>query len=327
MSIKIIKPGVLATLQDAGRWGGRSMGIGCSGAMDIFAMKSANYLCANDDRQPIIEINVPGPQILFRQDAVISLTGADLAATINEKAIPFWRTIIVKKDSVLQFKQAVSGARACLAVQGGWAAQEWLNSYSTHLKLGAGGYRGRALQKDDIINFTANKILITENKVLPWYISQHELDKIYQPRNIIRCIKGPEYDWLDENSKHTFEENDHTIQNQSDRMGYRLKGKSLSIKHPMELISSAVDSGTVQVLPTGNGIVLMADHQTTGGYPRIASVIKADLPKMAQLNPGQKIFFKIVGIKEAEDTLISMQEQLAAIRSACRFQLKKYLQY
>jgi antagonist of KipI len=325
MSIKIIKPGVLATLQDGGRYGLRSMGIGSSGAMDIFAMKLANYLCANDEDHAVIEINFPAPEILFQQDAVISLTGADLAATINEKPIPVWRTVFVKKDSLLKFKQSLSGARTYLAVHGGWEAGEWGNSYSTHLKLGVGGHCGRALQKDDSINFSGNQIVFTESKILAWHISQNELNKIYTPGNIIRCIKAAEYDWLDAVSKQNFEQNNFTISNQSDRMGYRLTGNNLLPQQPAALISSAVDAGIVQLLPDGNCIVLMADHQTTGGYPRIAAVIKADLPKLAQLHPGNKILFKTVGVKEAEDALISMQELLAEIRSACRFHLEKYL--
>jgi antagonist of KipI len=325
MSIKIIKAGILATLQDEGRHGVRSMGIGCSGAMDIFAMQAANYLSGNDEQQAVIEINFPAPEILFQQDAVISLTGAGLTATINEKPIPFWTTVFIKKDTVLKFKHTATGARTYLAVYGGWQAAQWKNSFSTHLKLGVGGYHGRALQKDDIINFVAKQILFFENKILPWHISQNELNKIYAPGNSIRCVKSVEYDWLDEQSKKNFEQNDFTISNQSDRMGYRLTGNDLSSKQTASLISSAVDAGIVQLLPDGNCIVLVADHQTTGGYPRIAAVIKADLPKLAQLSSGKKMLFTIVGIKEAEDALISMQEQLAEIRSACRFHLEKYL--
>ena len=325
MSIKIIKPGVLATLQDEGRHGLRSIGVGSNGAMDIFAMQTANYLCGNDEQPAVIEINFPAPEILFEQDAMISLTGADLAATINEKPVPVWTTIFVKKDTVLKFKQAASGARTYLAVHGGWKAEKWMNSYSTHLKLAAGGHHGRALQKDDTVNFAAGQIVFAENKILPWHISQNELNKIYAFENSIRCIKAAEYDWLDEGSKQNFEQNNFTISNQSDRMGYRLTGNGLFSKQTASLISSAVDAGIVQLLPDGNCIVLMADHQTTGGYPRIAAVVKADLPKLAQLSAGKKISFTIVGIKEAEDALISMQEQLAEIRSACRFHLEKYL--
>ena len=156
MSIKIIRPGVLATLQDAGRFGYRGIGIGSGGAMDIFAMKVAQYLCGNEDSEAVIEMNFPAPEILFEQDAIISITGADFTAVVNETIIPAWRTCFVKKDSVLKFKQPAWGAKAYLAVHGGWQAEKWLGSYSTHGKLTIGGFKGRALQKDDVIFFKEN---------------------------------------------------------------------------------------------------------------------------------------------------------------------------
>lgn len=325
MSIKIIKAGVLATLQDGGRKGWRSKGIGGGGAMDIFAMSVANYLVGNDDGNAVMEINFPAPEILFQQDAIISLTGADFFATINETAVSVWKALFVKKDSVLKFKQPVHGTKLYVSVHGGFHAENWLGSCSTHLKVGAGGYLGRALQKDDIINFNKTDFSCNENKILPWYISQHELDKSYLPQNKIRCIKGIEWNLLDEISKNNFEKNEFIISNQSDRMGYRLNGKPILLQQSTELISSAVDAGTVQLLPDGNCIVLMADHQTTGGYPRIASVIKADLPKLAQIKPGQSFNFTIVSLQEAEEDLLIMQQTLHEIKNACHLNIKKYL--
>ena len=327
MSIKIIKAGAISTLQDAGRFGHRNIGVGSGGAMDVFAMTVANYLCGNGGQQPVIEINFPAPQILFEEDAVISLAGADFDATINDNNVPVWRTLLVKKDAVLKFKQPLSGAKLYLAVHGGWQEQQWLNSGSTHLKLGAGGYFGRALQKDDIIHCGSNKFLFEENKILPWQISLHELGRIYQPQNIIRCIKGAEYNLLNVWSKQKLKQNNFIINNQSDRMGIRLTGNSLSLKQSTELISSVVDAGVVQLLPEGNCIVLMADHQTTGGYPRIVSVIKADLPRLSQLSPGKVFRFKIITIKEAEDALMSMLQMLSEIKYACDHNLNKYLQH
>ncbi|WP_462250115.1 5-oxoprolinase subunit C family protein [Ferruginibacter sp.] len=325
MSIKIIKAGVLTTLQDGGRSGWRSMGIGSGGTMDIFAMSVANYLAGNDEGNAAIEINFPAPEILFQQDAIISLTGADFLATINERALPIWRTLLVKKDSVLKFKQPVQGTKLYLAVHGGLQAENWLGSCSTHLKVGAGGYLGRALQKDDTINFNKTHFSCNENKILSWHVSQHELDKIYLPQNNIRCIKSTEWDLMNEVSKQNIISNDFIISNQSDRMGYRLNSKPLLLQQSTELISSAVDTGTVQLLPDGNCIVLMADHQTTGGYPRIASVIKTDLPKLAQIKSGQSFNFIIVSLSEAEDALLAMQQTLHEIKNASHLNIKKYL--
>lgn len=325
MSIKIIKPGVQTTLQDEGRFGYRHIGVGSGGAMDVFAMKVSNYLCGNDEKKAVIEMNFPAPEILFQQDAMISLAGADFSATINDAAVPVWQTVLVKKGSILKCKQPLKGAKLYLAVKGGWQAQQWLNSYSTHLKLAAGGHNGMALQKDAVVDFVAAAFTISETKILPWRIAQLGLDKIYRQQNHIRYTNGAEYHWLDALSQQNFTQNNFTISHQSDRMGFRLNGNHLSQQFTGEMISSAVDEGTVQLLPDGNCIVLMADHQTTGGYPRIASVIKADLPQLAQLTPGKSIHFKPVHIKEAEEALISMHETLAEIKNACDFNVKKYL--
>jgi antagonist of KipI len=323
MSIKIIKAGVQTTLQDAGRTGNRSIGIGSGGAMDSFALTTANYLAGNEEDNAVMEINFPAPEIIFQQEALISLTGADFSATINETAVPLWAPLFVKKDTILKFKQPVGGTKLYLAVHGGWQATKWLNSYSTHLKVAAGGYYGRALKKNDTIHFAKNNLSFAENKILPWRISQNELDKMYQPQNNIRCIKSIEYDLLSETSKQNFEKNNFTITNQSDRMGYRLNSQPLLLQQPTELISSAVDAGIVQLLPDGNCIVLMADHQTTGGYPRIAAVIKADLPKLAQTKPGQSINFTIVSLQDAEEALIKMQQTFQEIKMACHLNFKK----
>lgn len=324
MSIKIIKPGVLTTLQDGGRFGLRSIGIGPGGAMDLFAMKVSNFMVGNNEDAAVIEMNFPGPEIQFQQDALVSLTGADLSAAVNDTAATLWKPFFIKKDDVLKFKQPIHGAKTYLAIKGGWQSEKWLGSYSTHLKLRAGGHLGRALQKEDIVFFKENDQPIIADKILNWHISLNETAKVYEPYHSIRCIAGIEWGLLDQTSKEKFTNEDFLISNQSDRMGYRLSGHPLSLQESTELISSAVDAGTIQFLPDGNLIVLMADHQTTGGYPRIASVIKADLPKLAQSTAGQSIAFKMVTIKEAEDALISMMQSLADIKAGCYRNYKKY---
>ena len=322
MSIKIIKPGVLTTIQDTGRTGHRRMGVGSAGAMDPFAMKVSNYLCGNEENEAVIEINFPGPEILFEQDAIISVTGADFSATLDGKVFTPWRTLHVKKDAILKFHQPVSGSRIYLAVAGGWEANKWLGSYSTHLKLAVGGHSGRALKRDDIIQFKAGSKSFTENKISSWSVSGTELGNIYKPFNNIRCLQGAEYNLLTETSKRNFGEQNFIISSQSDRMGYRLNNEPLLLESPFELISSPVDIGTIQLLPTGNIIILMADHQTTGGYPRIASVLKVDLPKLAQAKPGQPLGFTLISIKDAEDDFLRMQQSLLEIKQACFIQLK-----
>jgi len=318
MSIKVIKPGIATTLQDAGRAGFRNSGIGSGGAMDLFAMMAANYLCGNDANTVVMEINFPAPELLFQQNAYISITGGNFEPMINETIVPTWASLFVKKDSLLKFKQPISGAKMYLAVQGGWQAEKWLNSSSTHLKLQAGGHFGRTLQKEDVIEFAAKNSTPIKNEIIHQQFVRNELEKIYQPANVIRCIKGVEWELLAEASKNIFVQNDFYVSPQSDRMGHRLKGSSILLKQPTDLISSAVDTGTIQLLPEGNMIILMADHQTTGGYPRIASVIKADLPKLAQLKPNQPFNFTMVSVQDAENAMIEMQQLLTEIKTACQ---------
>ncbi len=324
MSIKIIRAGILATVQDSGRTGFRSIGVGSAGAMDLFAMKASNYLCGNDGNEAVIEINFPAPEILFEQDAIVSITGADFSANINDNPVLPWRTLLVKKGSVLKFKRPVSGARAYLAVSGGWQSGKWLGSYSTHLKLSVGGHSGRALQKDDTISFPAANNFFG-NKILPAFIPGAELEKVYQPANNIRCLPAPEYAMLTESNKRKLEQLQFVISHQSDRMGYRLKNEPLMPEQPFELLSSAVDMGTIQLLPDGTTIILMADHQTTGGYPRVATVIKTDLPKLAQASPGQALNFTMICLAEAETCYTNMQRSLEEIKQACHLNLKMIL--
>lgn len=325
MSIKILKQGVLTTLQDAGRTGYRSMGIGMGGAMDSFAAAVSNFLVGNGDTKAIMEINFPAPEILFQQDAVISLTGADFSAKVNDVLLNAWQPFFINAGSILKFSKPPIASKAYLAVAGGWKGERWLDSFSTHLKVEAGGYKGRAFKKEDIIEFETNNFLSTQDKLFNWSISGKELEKIYQPNNSFRCIRSAEWHWLDGTSKENFEQQDFVISNQSDRMGYRLTGEKLKLLESAELISSPVDVGTIQLLPDGNAIVLMADCQTTGGYPRIASVIKADIPKFSQLVPGQKINFSLVDIGEAEDAYMAMTRLLEELKEACHLNFNKII--
>ncbi len=324
MSIKILKPGVLTTIQDRGRTGHRSEGIGSGGAMDRFAATVSNYLVGNGIDKAVIEINFPAPEIMFQQDAVISLSGADLAATVNNIPQPAWRPFFVNKGSILKFSKPVSGSRTYLAITGGWKAERWLGSYSTFVIINAGGFKGRSFKKEDIIEFEKTDLPFSKKKLPGWSFSQMEMEKIYQPANSFRCTRSIEWDRLDVDSKNNFEQQQFELSSQSDRMGFRLTGKKLNQILSTELLSSAIDTGTIQLLPDGNMIVLMADCQTTGGYPRIANVIKADLPKFSQLVPGQKISFSLIDIREAEESFMAMAVLLEELKEACLLYINKY---
>ena len=315
MSIKIIKPGLCSTIQDLGRIGFRSSGIGPGGVMDFFAATVANHLVGNDEKQAVIEMHFPAAEILFKTNALISVAGANFDAHINDAAIEMHQPFFVQKNSILSFKKNISGARVYLATNRTMEVENWLGSYSTHLKVKAGGFKGRLLQKDDTIETAAYTAKINSNKIS---VSPTIIASVYNNKNIIRCIAGPEWDLVSASSQNIFTENTFTITSQSDRMGYRLAGENLSLQNTTELISSPVSFGSIQLLPNGQLIILMADHQTTGGYPRIACVIAADLPKLAQLPINSPVHFETVSIEQAEEMLISLHQTLAEIKTGCQ---------
>lgn len=323
MSLKIIKPGLLDTIQDQGRYGQQHLGINPGGAMDRFASQLANAVLGKDLSAAVLEIHFPSPKMLFEKETVICITGSDFSATVNKKNIPVNKPVVINTNTVLQFDKKISGARCYLATLHDLDIEKWLGSYSTNLIASTGGLKGKELKKDDIINFKNqseyNIPFIEKDFVpLPWKAAQ-AMDFTKQ----IRFVKGPEWDWLDKKSIRSFTENMYTISNTSNRMGYRLQGNTLNVEEEKQLISSGVTFGTIQLLPEGQLIILMADHQTTGGYPRIGNVITADLPLLAQKNPGDKIKFTEVEIGIAQNEFLQQQKNLLSIKTASKFNMEK----
>jgi len=317
MAFSIIKPGLLDTIQDLGRHGFGNWGVNPGGAMDIYAAQVANLLVGNDQHEAVIEIHFPGPQILFEQNTLIAITGADFSPTVNDEVIPRWQPVVVRKNTVLHFPSLVQGGRCYLSVHGGYCLKKWLNSYSTSLKAGV----GLQLKKGDELPFNESTIyfagLLKEQnnfEILPWRVNT---EKIYQFPHEIGVIPGHEWPLLSSASRESFTEDNYLIHPSSDRMGYQLSGAPLSLDAAVELVSSAVSFGTVQLLPEGQLIVLMAEHQTTGGYPRIAHVVSAHLPKLAQLRPSDTIQFKLMDLESAEQLLVSRQKELHILQRSC----------
>ena len=315
MSIKILKPGICSTIQDLGRTSYRSMGVGPGGVMDFFAATTANYLAGNDEHQPVIEMHFPAASICFTTDTIICVAGANFDAHINEVPIEIYQPVFVEKNAVLSFKKNISGARVYLGVHKGMDVEKWLGSYSTHLKIMAGGYKGRLLQKDDIILINALTSNFNRQKI---QISPAVLKTLYNNQLTIRCIAGPQWPLLNTESQKNILKATFTVSNQSDRMGYRLTGNNSYLQNPVELISSPVTFGTMQLLPDGQLIILMADHQTTGGYPNIATIIAADLPRLAQLPVNSQLHFELVSLQHAEEMLFSVFQLLAEIKTGCQ---------
>ena len=327
MSLTIIKAGVLDTIQDLGRYGYGSWGVNPGGAMDRYATQVAQLLVGNETCEAAIEMHFPAPQILFNKTMLISITGGDFTPVLNDQPVSLWKPIVVRKNTILQFLQWRQGARCYLAVHGGFRIEKWLDSNSTNLKAGAGGWMGRKLEKNDEIRVGESRIsyggLLKEDidlKCLNWRAS---IRIVYANANEIHFIPGNEWNILTEDSKKHLLSESFSIHSLSDRMGYHLTGIPLTVSAHSELLSSGVSFGTMQLLPGGQIIVLMADHQTTGGYPRIGHIISAHLPKFAQLRPGDAVRFVMTDIQAAEDILLSQQRELNILKRSCIRNLNK----
>jgi antagonist of KipI len=323
MSIQIIKAGLLDTIQDKGRYGFQHLGMNPSGAMDKYSMQMANILVGNNPEEAVIEMHFPASVFLFRRPALIALAGADYSATINGDAVAQLHPVWVNKNDVLQFERPVHGARAYLAISGGLGIRKWLGSYSTNLKAKAGGYHGRNLQKGDEILFRRSfpsPPRQSEFIVLPWKADDNREGAL----NEIWVLPGHEWRRLTTEAKENFTMTSFVITQQADRMGYRLNNIPLTALNNEELVSAAVCFGTVQLLPDGKLIILMADHQATGGYPRIAHAITAHHTKLAQLKAGDKIQFRVIDQATAENLYQQQQLHLQQLQNACTFRLEQY---
>lgn len=326
MSLKIIKAGIQDSVQDMGRYGYQPLGINPGGAMDKFSAQVANMLVGNAINKAVIELHFPASVYIFDRPAFIAISGADFSPSINGEKIPSNHPVLVNKNSILQFNKAARGARAYLAIHGGISVPQWLGSSSTHLKAGLGGHHGRALQKNDELFFAASDLASSflkerEFMVFPWQADDNWGDVTGE----IYILPGNEWERLTSSSKENFVMTSYVITNQSDRMGYRLNNIPLSCMTNEEIVSSAVSFGTIQLLPDGRLIVLMADHQTTGGYPRVAHVVSAHHKKLAQLKAGDKIHFRFTDQQTAEELMIKQQQHLQQLQNACIFRLHEFL--
>jgi antagonist of KipI len=291
---KVIKSGLFSTIQDSGRIGYQNEGVVVSGAMDPFAHKVGNILVGNNRNSASLEITMMGPTLQVLKGSVISICGANLSPKIDGKPIANWKTVKIEKDQILSFGQPVNGIRAYIAVSGGFDVPEVLNSFSTYAKGKIGGFKGRTLNENDIIE--ANDPVKSKLGIgLSW-----EIIPDYDPKEPVRVIPGPNTSRFTPNGIKTFLNSQYRITNAADRMGYRLDGPPIKHIDNADIISDAANIGTVQVPKDGKPIILMSDHQTTGGYTRIANVISIDIPLIAQRYPGQTIYFKKISIEKAQ---------------------------
>jgi antagonist of KipI len=316
MSLRLLTDSILTTVQDTGRNGYRAYGINPNGVMDKKAVRLINILLGNNEDEAVLEMHFPAPKILFEQDAVIALGGANFAAQIDDERIQNWRPYFVRKGQILSFPRKEFGNRIYVSVRGGFVIDDWLESKSTNTKAKIGGFHGRRLLKNDEISFNAK--CQTQDSNFGYSISADLIPRyVNSPK--LRFIEGAEWEKLTGKSEESFLSDQFSISLNSDRMGFRLRSEPLDLIKKMELVSSAVDFGTIQLLPDGQLIILMADHQTTGGYPRIAHICAEDLPLVAQLGANDSLSFEMISIDEAENLTLSFEKNLNLLKSAVKF--------
>ncbi len=314
MVIRIEKAGILDTLQDLGRTGSRSSGVNTGGAMDPAAVRILNTLLGNDENAPVLEFHFPAPAIEFLERTTFAIGGARFGPHIDEKPVPNWSVLTADAGSRLRFIGPPHGMRTYISVRGGFAAEFWLGSASTNLFVAKGGFGGRPLRAGDTLELaSANKKggppggISAGRSIIPEYTGS------------LRVTEGPEHHLLTAEGGNTLLTAVYEASSHSDRMGLRLKGPAVGLLDDRQLVSSPVAQGTVQLLPDGNPLILGADCQTAGGYPRVLTVITADLPKLAQLTPGDRVSFRLVESSESLRSLKRFEKDLSFLRMGIRF--------
>ena len=303
----VLAPGGYTTIQDAGRFGYQHMGIPVSGALDLFAYHCANLLVANQSDAAVIEITVMGPRLEIMAEADLALTGAEIGMTLNDESIDLWQSFRVKPGDVLDIQQVKSGCRAYLAVKGGIDVPEVMGSRATYVGGSLGGYHGRTIKAGDIIQGGSSVQLAGMRKIPSIMIPS------YPPEILLRAVPGPQDDFFREGLDTIFK-SDFMVSTKADRMGYRLQGPNVKIRHgmPKSIISEPTMPGGVQIPADQQPIILMVE-QTVGGYTKPVTVISVDLPKVAQATPGDTVRFEEVSLEKAHSLYLERQKQLIDI--------------
>ena len=311
MSITVLNPGLLTTVQDLGRVGYQQFGVSVSGVMDPRATTIANILVDNPDGEAVLECTMMGPHLQFNKANVIAITGGDLGATLDGQPVQTYRAIKVEAGQVLRFTAPKKGCRAFIAFAGGLDIPEVMGSRSTYMKAKIGGFKGRKLEKGDEIGFRDPKPELRNlnlRSMAPEFVPRAEYS--------VRVVLGPQDDYFTDDGIQTFLSQVYTVTPEFDRMGCRLDGPVIKHKDGGDIISDGIAFGAIQVPSAGTPIIMLGDRQTTGGYTKIANVISADFRILAQLKTGDKVRFEKVSVKAAQDALLTQRAALGLIRSA-----------
>jgi KipI family sensor histidine kinase inhibitor len=308
--LRVISSGMLTTVQDLGRWGFQAWGVPVAGPMDPWSHRLANALAGNDSGDATLEVTLLGPELQFDDERIVAIAGAEFDLTLNGRRVPSNQALLAPPRSRLHFGPRRRGARAYVAVAGGIDVASVLGSRSTHVPSAMGGLNGRPLMDGD---------------ELPLGNPRHRparLDRPVTPDTLphggparVRILPGPQDACFERNAWSTLQSAPYAISSTSDRMGFRLEGRGLGHAPGADVISDATPLGSLQVPASGQPILLMADRQTTGGYPKIATVISADVGLAGQLGPGDTVSFAVCSRQEALSALIAAERALMAVGS------------
>jgi KipI family sensor histidine kinase inhibitor len=311
--ITVLRPGIFTTIQDSGRWGYQHLGVSVSGAMDGLSHRAANAAVGNSRDAATLEATLAGPEVRIEEDTTIAIAGADLQPTVDGSEVRSQTPVRCRAGSLLQFGARRAGARAYIAFEGGVSVPPVLGSRATHVLSGLGGTGGRALKAGDRIPLG---VVRAATRAAP---ASRQVGSGSVPARgggaRLRVLPGPQVDHFAEDALDALQRSRYTVSPQSDRMGYRLGGGGpLTRASAADMISDVTFPGGIQVPPSNDPILLMADRQTTGGYPQIAIVITADIPLAAQLAPGDWVEFQLCSRADAISALISQEARLLALR-------------
>jgi len=334
MTIRVLTGGLQTTVQDLGRPTHQHQGIPGGGAMDRMAMRIANLLVGNDASAAALETTLIGPSLLFTEETLIALTGADLEAAVGTTAIPLWHPALLPAGTTLHFGRAVRGCRTYIAIAGGIDVPPVFGSRSTYLRAEFGGFAGRALHAGDSLaagrpSGLSGRIASSlragaaGHTVAARWSAGVSIRTPISEDAVVRLIRGAHTDLLTEASLDVLAASRFRVSASSDRMGYRLDGETLTLRAPTELLSEGVAFGTVQLPPGGSPIVLMADRQTTGGYPRIGEVATVDLGVVAQLKPGDHLRFSFISLDEAQERYLAWEYDFKQAELAIPFHISR----
>lgn len=332
MTVRVVQPGLFTTVQDAGRLGWRRFGVPVSGAMDPLALGVANRLVFNPPTAPVLEGTMQGPVLEFAADALIAIAGGEVCAEVDGVPLPLWRPLFIRAGTRLSLERMRSGCRMYVAIAGGWRVPQVLGSASTYTRAGFGGFEGRPLRAGDVLEAghpaTGARVWVDRLRTLAeragraWAAPRWSASAMLRPAaGPLRVLPGPEWDKFTAEARDRLLNEAYRVTTQADRMGIRLSGPALTVAEPTSMLSEPVTPGTLQVPPDGQPIVLTADSQTTGGYPRLAVVIQADLPRLAQLVPGETVRFACVDEGVARAALTRVQQELRLLEAGLRLTL------